>query len=84
MAELLSHTTIGSEDARLHLHATLSAAEEVRSTSVAPRAFVARPVLHRASPSVEKRLQEKREADRGGDLEAYLDEVIATLEELRD
>lgn len=84
MAELLAQTTIEPDDARLHLHATLSASGPVQPTAAGPRAFLARPVRHRAPASVEKRLQEKREAGGGGDIEAYLDEVIAALEELRD
>ncbi|HEX4307298.1 MAG TPA: hypothetical protein VHZ54_14785 [Solirubrobacterales bacterium] len=83
MAELLAHTTIEPEDVRLHLHATLSAAEQMGSTPVAARVYLARPVLHRAPASVEKRLEAKRE-EGAGDLDAYLDEVVAMLEELRD
>jgi hypothetical protein len=82
MAELLAYTTIEADDARVHLQATLVGTGPAAPTA-APRAFLARPVYHRAPASVEKRLQAKK-GEGPGEIEAYVTEVIAALEELRD
>jgi hypothetical protein len=82
MAELLAYTTIEPDDARVHLQATLVGAGHTVPTA-APRALLARPIYHRAPASVEKRLRAK-EGEGPGEIEAYVAEVIAALEELRD
>jgi hypothetical protein len=82
VGELLALTTIEPDDARLHLGVTLAPARQ-EAVAPAPRAFLARPVLHRAPASVEKRLSEKRGGDTRAEIEAYIAEVIETLEELR-